>query len=44
MSQNAEFFAEPVSAEDVPDYYTKIKYPIDLSTIQQRLKEGDYYR
>ena len=36
-------FLEPVDPEEVPDYYDVIKLPIDLSTIEQRLKK-DYYR
>lgn len=44
MSPKAEPFDEPVSLEDAPDYLTKIRYPIDLQTIQKLLKESDYYR
>lgn len=36
-------FAEPVSREDVPDYYEVIKDPIDLETIEKRLKAKNYY-
>ena len=31
-----------VDAEDVPDYYTIIKNPMDLSTMQEKLYDGEY--
>lgn len=33
-------FIEPVKLADVPDYYNIIKYPMDLKTIGERLKNG----
>jgi len=35
-------FKEPVRKEDVPDYHTVIKDPMDLSLIQKRLDNGFY--
>ncbi|KAF6023610.1 KAT2B [Bugula neritina] len=35
-------FLEPVSAEEVPDYYEYIKYPMDLHTMWTRLKNCYY--
>mmetsp|Transcript_35758 Transcript_35758/g.70056 ORF Transcript_35758/g.70056 Transcript_35758/m.70056 type:complete len:386 (+) Transcript_35758:22-1179(+) len=35
-------FREPVSPEEVPDYHTVIKDPVDLSLMQRRLEEGFY--
>ncbi|KAI5185210.1 histone acetyltransferase [Nematocida homosporus] len=35
-------FLEPVSAQDVPDYYQVIKNPMDLSTIQQKIQSDQY--
>mmetsp|Transcript_60321 Transcript_60321/g.142118 ORF Transcript_60321/g.142118 Transcript_60321/m.142118 type:complete len:381 (+) Transcript_60321:219-1361(+) len=35
-------FREPVRPEDVPDYHTVIKDPVDLSLIQTRLEQGFY--
>jgi len=31
-------FLQPVSAAEVPDYYDHIKYPMDLRTVGERLK------
>ncbi|GMH37533.1 hypothetical protein BSKO_05406 [Bryopsis sp. KO-2023] len=36
-------FLEPVNPADVPDYYTIISNPIDISTIEARLKRKNYY-
>jgi serine/threonine protein kinase len=36
-------FRTPVKAEECPDYYSVIPYPIDLGAIKQRLSNG-YYR
>eukprot|EP01094_Clydonella_sp_ATCC50884_P002880 TRINITY_DN12202_c0_g1_i2.p1 TRINITY_DN12202_c0_g1~~TRINITY_DN12202_c0_g1_i2.p1 ORF type:complete len:793 (+),score=237.86 TRINITY_DN12202_c0_g1_i2:135-2513(+) len=36
-------FLEPVDRDEVPDYYVVIKDPIDLSLIEARLSEGNYY-
>lgn len=33
-------FLKPVDKNEVPDYYDHIKYPMDLKTIQERLKKG----
>lgn len=35
-------FNEPVSQDEVPDYFEVIKEPIDFSTIKERLDGGDY--
>lgn len=35
-------FLRPVKAADVPDYYELIKYPMDLKTMQDRLRERYY--
>ena len=32
----------PVNADEVPDYYDHILFPIDLGTINERIKEGYY--
>eukprot|EP01103_Thecamoeba_quadrilineata_P005795 TRINITY_DN1554_c0_g1_i3.p1 TRINITY_DN1554_c0_g1~~TRINITY_DN1554_c0_g1_i3.p1 ORF type:complete len:286 (+),score=33.88 TRINITY_DN1554_c0_g1_i3:416-1273(+) len=36
-------FRVPVSAEDVPDYYTVIKNPMDLQTIEKKLDARNFY-
>lgn len=33
-------FLKPVEKSEVPDYYDHIKYPMDLKTMQDRLKKG----
>lgn len=35
-------FLKPVNGVEVPDYYTHIKYPMDLQTMAERLKKGYY--
>ncbi|XP_018300962.1 histone acetyltransferase KAT2A [Mycetomoellerius zeteki] len=35
-------FLEPVDKDDVPDYYDHIKYPMDLKTMEDRLKSKYY--
>lgn len=35
-------FLEPVNGNDVKDYYTTIKRPMDLSTIQNKILQGKY--
>lgn len=35
-------FVAPVSAHDVPDYYTVIKNPMDLSTMETKLENNQY--
>ncbi|CAD2214441.1 bromodomain protein [Angomonas deanei] len=35
-------FHHPVSATEVPDYYTVIKCPIDLSSIKEKIEKGEY--
>ncbi|XP_050452981.1 histone acetyltransferase KAT2A-like [Cataglyphis hispanica] len=35
-------FLEPVDKDDVPDYYDHIKYPMDLKTMEERLKARYY--
>ncbi|KAK9861252.1 hypothetical protein WJX84_008428 [Apatococcus fuscideae] len=36
-------FREPVPADEVPDYYTIIKNPVDLSLVEKRLSSARYY-
>jgi len=36
-------FREPVSKDEVPDYYQVIKDPMDLSTMEARLRRQGYY-
>merc|ERR1711988_466505 len=36
-------FQKPVDPNEVIDYYQVIKSPIDLTMIESRLKEGNYY-
>lgn len=40
--KSSDIFKEPVDAAKIPDYYIEIKNPIDLTTIQKKLKEGKY--
>lgn len=35
-------FLKPVDPIEVPDYYSFIKYPIDLKTISDRLRQNYY--
>ncbi|CAB52569.1 Histone acetyltransferase gcn5 [Schizosaccharomyces pombe] len=35
-------FMQPVSKEDVPDYYEVIEHPMDLSTMEFRLRNNQY--
>lgn len=37
-------FREPVDRQEVPDYFEVIKEPIDLSTIEKRIRKGDWYK
>jgi histone acetyltransferase len=37
-------FREPVDTEEVNDYLDVIKEPIDLSTIDKRIRKGDWYK
>jgi histone acetyltransferase len=37
-------FREPVDTTEVTDYLTVIKDPIDLSTIEKRIRKGDWYK
>lgn len=36
-------FRESVDASEVPDYYDVVKDPLDLSTMEKKLEEGNYY-
>ncbi|PSC71001.1 Histone acetyltransferase GCN5 [Micractinium conductrix] len=40
---DARPFLVPVPAEDVPDYYTIIVDPMDLGTMEERLRSRTYY-
>ncbi|KAF4467284.1 histone acetyltransferase [Fusarium albosuccineum] len=35
-------FCQPVSKDDIPDYYEVIKEPMDFSTMEARLEAGQY--
>ena len=35
-------FVAPVNANDVPDYYTVITNPMDLSTMETKLENNQY--
>ncbi|KAI5171791.1 histone acetyltransferase [Nematocida sp. LUAm3] len=35
-------FLEPVNGEDVKDYYTIIKNPMDLSTVEKKIENNEY--
>jgi histone acetyltransferase len=37
-------FREPVDTKEVPDYLDVIKEPIDLSTIEKRIRQDNHYR
>lgn len=37
-------FIKPVDRAEAPDYYHTIKNPVDLLTISNRIRDGDYYR
>jgi hypothetical protein len=38
-----QFFTQPVPAAEVPEYYTIIQRPMDFSTMQQKLEQGEYH-
>lgn len=40
--KTSEIFREPVDGFALPDYYEKIKQPIDIATIIKKLKNGKY--
>lgn len=40
--KTSRIFREPVDIGVAPDYYDKIKQPIDLSTITKNIKSGTY--
>ncbi|KAI9327044.1 hypothetical protein BDR26DRAFT_1012954 [Obelidium mucronatum] len=40
--QNAFIFLEPVDPVILPDYYKRIRNPIDLSTMAEKNKRGEY--
>jgi hypothetical protein len=37
-------FEQAVKKEDSPDYHEVVANPMDLHTVSERLKAGDYYR
>lgn len=41
-SQHSWPFLEPVDADEVPEYYEHILFPVDLKMVADRLKEGYY--
>lgn len=38
--KTSEIFRQPVDRNALPDYYEKIKNPIDISTIIKKLRKG----
>jgi hypothetical protein len=38
----SRWFLAPVTEEDAPDYFDIVTEPMDLSTVEQRLKDGKY--
>lgn len=40
--KTSEIFRQPVDPAVLPDYYEKIKKPIDISTIIKRLRDSHY--
>jgi len=42
LGKDASIFMAPVDPREVPDYFTVVKKPMDLGTIQKRLEEGFY--
>lgn len=38
-----QFFTQPVPAAEVPEYYTIVQRPMDFSTMQQKLEQGEYH-
>lgn len=38
--KTSEIFRQPVDRNVLPDYYEKIKNPIDISTIIKKLRKG----
>lgn len=41
-NQSSWPFREPVSLEDVPDYLSVVREPIDLKTIEKKLSNNEY--
>lgn len=41
--KTSEIFRQPVDRNVLPDYYEKIKNPIDISTIIKKLRKAEYY-
>lgn len=37
-------FRDPVNVAEVPDYLTVVKTPIDLSTIEKRIRQDNHYK
>ena len=37
-----DYFLETVDRRSCPEYYEKIKEPMDLLTIEKKLQNGDY--
>ena len=37
-------FREPVDTKEVPDYLEVIKHPMDLQTIEKRIRQDNYYK
>ena len=42
--QFAWCFRDPVNTDEVKDYSTVIKDPIDLRTMEKRIRKGDFYK
>ncbi|PWN51023.1 hypothetical protein IE53DRAFT_368416 [Violaceomyces palustris] len=41
-SEHSQAFLTKVSKRDAPDYYDVIKHPMDLGTMQKKIKSGQY--
>ena len=39
-----DIFADPVSLDDVPDYFDHIKKPMDMSTMRKKLDRKPWMR
>ncbi|XP_037872195.1 bromodomain-containing protein homolog isoform X2 [Bombyx mori] len=42
QKDSSDIFTEPVDLQEVPDYSTIVKHPMDLSTMEKKLDRGAY--
>ena len=42
LGKDSSIFMAPVDPREVPDYFSVVKEPMDLGTIQKRLEQGFY--